>query len=210
MDNYYSDEEAGRLRWVVFSFFASLSIGIMALLTSVFISILTTLIFTIVFDIFYTYFAIRFLNYPHLFQTVIEQAMENEMPETEQTDNSVKTAAGAFALLEKRIEPWVANKGFTETGITIDVLAAKLTTNHKYLSTYINTYKKQTFRKWINELRIEEAKIILLQEQETTLTEIAHRTGYSDKSHFLRQFKEQTGISPTEWRKVVRTSSFPV
>ena len=210
MDNYYSDEEAGRLRWVVFSFFASLSIGIMALLTSVFISILTTLIFTIVFDIFYTYFAIRFLNYPHLFQTVIEQAMENEMPETEQTDNSVKTVAGAFALLEKRIEPWVADKGFTETGITIDILAAKLTTNHKYLSTYINTYKKQTFRKWINELRIEEAKIILLQEQETTLTEIAHRTGYSDKSHFLRQFKEQTGISPTEWRKVVRTSSFPV
>jgi YesN/AraC family two-component response regulator len=135
--------------------------------------------------------------------------MEKETPETEQAGNDVK-ADDTFVLLEKRIELWVAGKGFTEPGITIDILAAKLITNHKYLSTHINTCKKQTFRRWINELRIEEAKIILLQEPETALTEIADRTGYSDKSHFLRQFKEQTGVSSTEWRKQVHTSSFPV
>jgi AraC-like DNA-binding protein len=205
MDNYYSDEESGRLSWVVFSFFAALTIGVMALLTSVFISTLAALIFTIVFDIFYTFFAIRFLNYPHLFQTVIGQVMEDETPETLQAGNDGKTGGDTFALLEKRLEHWAVGKGFTETGITIDILAAKLATNHKYLSTHINTHKKRTFRKWINELRIEEAKIILLQEQGMTLTEIAHRTGYSDKSHFLRLFKEQTGMSPTEWRKQPRT-----
>ena len=90
------------------------------------------------------------------------------------------------------------------------VSTARLITNHKYLSTYINTYKQQTFRKWISELRIEEAKIILLQEPEITLAEIAHRTGYADKSHFLRHFREQTGVSPTEWRKLIQKQKFPV
>jgi AraC-like DNA-binding protein len=126
-------------------------------------------------------------------------------------DNEITGIHGdTFALLEKRIEEWIDCKGFTERGITIDTLSAWLYTNQKYLSAYINTHKKQTFRKWINELRIEEAKILLLQEPKTTLTEIANRTGFSEKSHFLHQFKEQTGVSPTEWKNSVRTQNFHV
>jgi AraC-like DNA-binding protein len=210
MDNYYSDEEAGRLRWVVFSFFAALSIGVMALLASVFMSSLVALIFTIIFDAFYTLFAIRFLNYPHMFQSIIEKAMEDGEPETAQADSGAKAAGDAFDLLEKRIELWVADKEFTRQGVTVDILAARLFSNPKYISTYINTHKKQTFRKWINELRIEEAKSILIREPDSALAEVALRTGYADKSHFLRQFKEQNGLTPTEWRRQVSKQSLPV
>jgi AraC-like DNA-binding protein len=203
MDNYYSEGEAGRLRWVIYSFFAALSIGVMALLTTVFISTLVALTFTIIFDVFYSLFAIRFLNYPHLFQSIIEKVMEDEIPEDEAIEADPKSGSDAFALLEKRIELWVANKEFTQQGITVDILSARLFTNPKYISTYINTHKKQTFRKWINEIRIEEAKSILAEEPDATLIDVAHRTGYADKSHFLRQFKELNGISPTEWRKGV-------
>jgi AraC-like DNA-binding protein len=208
MENYYSNEEPGRLRWIVLSFCAALSVGATALLSSIFVSTVVALLFTIVFDVFYTFFAIRFLNYPHLFQTVIEQTVVNETPEETKLDIGIKP--DTFALLEKRIELWVADKGFTERGITIDLLASKLITNHKYLSAYINTYKKQTFRKWINELRIEEAKLLMMQEPKTPLTEIALRAGFSEKSHFFRRFKEQTGVSPAEWRNVQTRAIFPV
>jgi AraC-like DNA-binding protein len=200
LDNYYSDEEAGRLRWIVFSFFAALSIGITALLTSVFMSTLAALIFTVIFDIFYTFFAIRFINYPHLFKTEIEQVVAGETMEEAQADSSPEPCNSAFVLLEKRIERWIGEKGFIEQGITINTLAAKLITNSKYLSVYINTYKKMTFRKWINELRIEEAKRLLIEEPKTALANIAFALGFSDKSHFLRQFREHTGMSPTEWK----------
>jgi AraC-like DNA-binding protein len=204
MDNYYSDEEAGRLRWVAFSFFAALAIGVMALLTSVFMSTVVALSFTLIFDTFYTLFAIRFLNYPHLFQRELEHVMEDEKPDAAPAESDAKSGGEAFALLEKRIELWVADKEFRQQGITVDALASRLFTNPKYISTYINKHKKQTFRKWINELRIEEAKVILTREPDTTLTDVAHRTGYADKSHFLRQFKELNGVSPTEWRRQVR------
>ncbi|GHT66837.1 hypothetical protein AGMMS50239_28970 [Bacteroidia bacterium] len=114
------------------------------------------------------------------------------------------------SVLDKQIEEWMADKGFTEPGITIDLLATRLCTNGKYLSVYINTRKNQTFREWINELRIEEAKILLLQYPEITGSEVACQTGFSDRSHFLRQFKKHTNTSPTEWKKRAGTQNFPV
>jgi AraC-like DNA-binding protein len=220
MDNYFSDPEAGRLSWVVFSFFAALAVGVMALLSAVFISVPVALLFSIVFNVFYIWFAIRFMNYAHQFH-VIERAMDDHEPEiaipekTEtalfektivETDELKTSGKNSYTLLGEKIEQWVADKGFMEQGITIDELAAKLLTNNKYLSTYINTYKKQTFREWINEMRIEEAKILLLQHPKLTVTEIARRIGFSDKSHFLRQFKMQVKVSPTEYK----SSFFPV
>ncbi|MDR1344072.1 MAG: helix-turn-helix domain-containing protein [Tannerellaceae bacterium] len=209
MDNYFSDMEADRLRWVAFSFFAALAVGVMALLSAVFMSTVVALLFTIIFDTFYLYFAVRFINYSHQFQA-IERAMdaggaEECLPASlEGTEAGGKTTgmhADAFTQLEKRIDEWIAGKGFTEKGITIDLLAARLYTNSKYISVYINIHKKQTFREWINGLRIEEAKILLLQYPEMTVLEIASRVGIATGSHFGKQFRASTGLSPSRWRE---------
>jgi hypothetical protein len=80
MDNYFSDLEAGRMRWVAFSFFAALTIGIMALLAAVFASVFILLIFTAVYGVFYIWFAISFINYAHRFHE-IENAISNETEE---------------------------------------------------------------------------------------------------------------------------------
>jgi AraC-like DNA-binding protein len=40
-----------------------------------------------------------------------------------------------------------------------------------------------------------------LKEQNTSMTDIALRLGYSDVSTFSRNFKEWTGLSPTQWKK---------
>jgi AraC-like DNA-binding protein len=203
MDNYYSDE-AARLRWVAVSFFASLAIGVTALLSVVSMSTLVVLFFSIVSDIFYTFFAVRLINYAHQFQ-VIECAMDDGAPEEEDTalpDSDAKFVnSDAFVLLEKRIEQWIADKGFIRAGITIDTLAVLLATNRSYLSRYANICKKQTFREWINALRMEEAQRLLRQHPEMSLNEIASRVGFSDKSNFIRRFIRHTNASPKVWRK---------
>jgi AraC-like DNA-binding protein len=208
MDNYFSDMEAGRLRWVAFSFFAALSVGVMALLSAIFMSTLVALLFAVVFDVFYLFFAIRFINYAYQFHT-IERAMDDvetrliaSLPGEMAAGGEITGMHGdTFALLEKRMEEWIAGKGFTEKGITLDVLAARLYTNSKYLSVYINTCKKQTFRAWMNTLRIEEAKILLRQYPEITVNDIAARVGIATGSHFGKQFHALTGLSPANWRK---------
>jgi AraC-like DNA-binding protein len=212
MDNYYSDDEAGRLHWVAVSFFASLAVGVTALLSVVSMSAPVVLIFSVVSGVFYTFFAVRLINYAHQFR-VIERAMDDGAAEETVSlaseepiaGNGAKTEHTAFPALEKQIELWVTGKGFTEQGITIDALAARLNTNSKYLSTCINTGKRQTFREWINELRIEEAQNMLLQYPGMTINEITEKTGFLDKSHFLRNFKKQNKLSPTEWKNRMQT-----
>jgi AraC-like DNA-binding protein len=214
MDNYFSDMEAGRLRWVAFSFFAALVVGFIALLSSLFMSTFVALLFAVVFDIFYLFFALRFINYAYHFH-VIERALDNEStapytetfhatsPQGDPADSGEITGMrnDTLARLEKRIEEWIEDKGFTERGITIDTLSERLGTNGKYLSVYINTRKNQTFREWINTLRVEEAKALLRQHPEMAVKEIALNMGFLTESHFGRHFHALSGFSPSHYRQ---------
>jgi AraC-like DNA-binding protein len=203
MDNYFSGSEAGRLRWVAFSFFAALAVGVLALLPAVFMSDFNALLFTVVpVWFFYTFFGIRFLNYAFRFHT-FETAVEHEPPPPDAPDAGEPSPAGAaaYASLGIKLEQWVASGQFVRQGITIDMLAAELYTNRSYLSAYINKFRGQTFREWINGLRIEEAKRMLLRHPSLNMQEIALRTGFANRSNFGRQFLRQTGLSPKKWRE---------
>jgi hypothetical protein len=78
MDNYFSDCEAGRLRWVIFSFCAALTVGVLTPLSALFMSDLGALLFSVALACFYTFFAIRFLNYAFRFH-FIETAVEDRV-----------------------------------------------------------------------------------------------------------------------------------
>jgi AraC-like DNA-binding protein len=204
MDNYFSSQEAERLRWINFSFFSAFAIGIMALTPTLFPTSLFGIISSLTCMVFYVYFIIRFINYAFIFSTIEE--IVNEKPETETVDESLPESAvnESVSALENRIVQWVENKQYTVHGVTIKDMAAQLGTNRKYLSVYINKVENKTFREWINSLRIEEAKHLLRENPDMTATGIAERTGFSDRSYFVRQFVNLTGISPHAWRKRIQ------
>jgi AraC-like DNA-binding protein len=201
MDNYYSDWEFQRLRWILVSFFVALAIGVIALVNALFMSMTGALLFSVVLIGFYTFFAIRFINYGLSFQhieAVVTAKAENQEKETAEDD---KITLHAFSDIEEKLEEWIAGKKFVERGITVERLAAQIYTNRAYVSTYINTCKKQTFRDWMNDLRIKESKELLLQYPDMAVHEVALRTGFANQSNFGRQFLKQTGVSPQVWRR---------
>jgi len=164
MDNYFSDHETEQMRWIVDSFFTALLVGTAALVTTLIMHPLVLLIFSIGFVAFYLYFAFRFVNYAYRFN-IIKHAMEGYCltmecslskkkkcfsAEPSTTNHETICDSANFSLLEKRIEQWVQEKHFVEQGITMDMLAQKVYTNRSYLSNYINTCKRKTFREWIN------------------------------------------------------------
>jgi len=212
MDNYFSDLEAERMQWVIFLFFAALSIGVIALLSAVFMSMLISFLFMIACSLFYVWFAIRFINYGLHFH-LIEHALENELNNgvtSLQTDNTVANKNDSceidsiiFDRIEKQVEKWVAEKKFIQKGITIDMLASEFITNRHYLSSFFNIYKKKTFREWINKMRIEEAKDLISKCSDIPLSEIAEQTGFADNSHFTRQFIKFMGETPSKWKQKI-------
>ncbi|MDR0603195.1 MAG: helix-turn-helix domain-containing protein [Bacteroidales bacterium] len=210
MNNYYSDEQAEHLRWVSFSFFAALTIGIMALFSVIFMSMFGALIFTFVCDIFYTFFAIRFINYAHQFH-IIAQAMNTD--EIEDTDilteikveltetKKVHLSSMAQNTIDSNLNHWIDGKHFRQNGITIGDVSRHIGTNSKYLSLHINKHMNKTFREWINDLRIEEAKRLLIEYQDMSVKEIANTIGFSSNNYFGKLFLKNTGKTPIVWRK---------
>ena len=51
------------------------------------------------------------------------------------------------------------------------------------------------------EAKMRYAKSLLLSGEYMTLPEVAEKLGYHDQYHFIRQFKENTGITPGAYRR---------
>jgi AraC family transcriptional regulator len=59
-----------------------------------------------------------------------------------------------------------------------------------------------TIGEYIRMLRIERARVVLVNGDQG-LSSIAFATGFADQAHFTRTFKEQVGVPPGEYRKLV-------
>lgn len=67
-----------------------------------------------------------------------------------------------------------------------------------YLSKRFRTEMGMSLREYINQLRIEEAKRLLLS-TDATISEVASEVGYDNISYFSTVFRKLCGMSPIEW-----------
>ena len=68
------------------------------------------------------------------------------------------------------------------------------------ISRKLNRIRKK-FLTWRKELRINDAKDLLLMHPNAPACHIGFVVGLCDKSNFRQQFREVVGCTPLEWRK---------
>jgi AraC-like DNA-binding protein len=108
----------------------------------------------------------------------------------------------------KKIPTWVQGlreliQDQIDTNLTLSLkdLSQNLNVHPTYLSREFSKYFDDiSFGDYIRKLRVEKA-IELLNNSSHSLAEIAYLTGFSDQSHFNRNFKKFTGKNPSEYRK---------
>ena len=206
MDNFYSDDVADRMRWIAVAFYGALGTGVFALIFIQFPFFELSVAFNLFLLCFYTFFGIKLLNYPWQFEIIEAPMAEKINDEQIQEEQNSITKAISYGDVshfnsDKTIENWVEEKHFLKSGITMDDLAKFLGTNRTYISSCFNTEKGISFRQWINFLRIDEAKHIIVDNPKITMVELASRLGYADTSTFFRQFKAKEGIQPSAWKQ---------
>jgi len=197
MDNCFSKQEWKRLKWVNFSFYYALLVGIMA-----FISIFSPNVIFVFFKIFvipfYVYYGFQLINYGFKYLAISATSVSAEG--CIKADDNIDIRPVSYGDLESLLTQWMVQKKYLQANITIEQVANLLNTNRTYLSNYINTNKQQTFREWVNNLRIDEAKQLILENPTVPINEIGRMIGFNDKSNFTRQFIKATGISPLQWK----------
>lgn len=200
IDNFFSEEESERLRWIQYSFYLALFVGIATLVLMFFESEHFYVVFTLIVIFFYTYFGVEFINYPIAFKQ-ISIAVEEDEELFQRNYDDYEEDIEEDIDLDLRIKEWIDAKRFTKKGITIGDVAKRTKTNRTYLSNYINQNEEKSFREWIAILRVEESKQLMLDFPEKNISEIGEMVGFSDRSNFCRNFRIYVGISPSVWRK---------
>jgi AraC family transcriptional activator of pobA len=92
--------------------------------------------------------------------------------------------------------------------ISLSDIAAHVALTPGHLTTVIRRKTGRTAQRWITERRMTEARR-LLRESDLTIELIAGRTGYTDPSFFIKQFRREHADTPAAWRRIARNSIRP-
>ena len=158
---------------------------------------------------FYCYLFYSYQNYL-LFYEQVENAFEQDI----QSEEELLTNSGtepemvseeeipvSYTGIIEKVDNWIKTDGYVQQGLTIKELSEILHTNRTYLSAYIKTTYKMTFREWITGLRLEYAKNILKEHPEINIQKLAESSGFLSRSNFIKSFTEKEGCTPGKWKK---------
>jgi AraC-like DNA-binding protein len=102
-----------------------------------------------------------------------------------------------------------SEKLFLGQDLTLQKLAERLKTSSHNLSEVINTKLHQSYYDFINQYRIEEFKIRLMdpESERYNLLSIAFDSGFQSKGTFNSIFKKFTGMTPSEYKASLKSPS---
>ena len=159
VDNYFSGNEIYWLRWISVAFFSALIIGIGALLSVIIFNMWYNIVFIIVCGVFYFAFALKYLEYPKLFEELLPVIREQQdTPDSNDEDDREKTT-------EEKLESWIKEKRFMREGISMKDLAQELDVKQSTASLYINVHLQMNFKSWLLYLKEKEQQLILKEMQ---------------------------------------------
>jgi len=139
----------------------------------------------------------------HLQNSPFENLLQRVYNKLLHTPGSKKKNAPKWV---KELKEIIQDQIDTQFNFDLKKISTELALNPSYLSREFSKYFEDlNFGEYVRKIRIEKS-IGLMQNTAYSLTEIAYLTGFSDQSHFTRIFKQQTGKSPSSYRKNLSNS----
>jgi AraC-like DNA-binding protein len=94
------------------------------------------------------------------------------------------------------------SKAYISPDFSINTLSIETGIHHRSISTAINGYMHRNFFDLVNEMRIEEAKRLLLNlNSDYTTDSVYPECGFRSRSAFFAAFRKFAGATPTQWVK---------
>ncbi len=216
LETYYDEDESHKLKWVRFCYVFSMLTNLFVL---VYIGMYLLLdykmevasLYTVWYLLYMLYLTSNFISFLGSHKLVLDAFAHNALTgnifqgkfhgkERKKEVDVKRNIDKEMERIDKAVEKWVQDKLYCEYDKTRDQVAAELHTSREMLNLYFSSHLGIDFRTWRTNLRIDEAKRLLLENEDASINIIAEASGFSDKSNFHRQFVKIVGCSPKQWR----------
>ena len=122
----------------------------------------------------------------HLLHLLMKQYFSEYMPSEK------------FELIKPAVD-FIHHSYLSDT-LKVEALAQQCGVSEVYFRKLFKIFYGVSPIKYINDLKMSHAKALLASEM-YSVTEVAMRSGFSDATHFSREFKKVTGVSPSKYKQ---------
>ena len=212
IQDYYDEEYERHLCWARNSFYAALAVGVSAMLSLTVPDSLYN-VFMCGYMAFYIWFASRFINYVIEFNYYLPavKASDNEpvevAPEPEAVASDFTESEGMRERLKTALDEYVSAKDYLDPDKDRNYIIEKCGVDPWFFRWYFQNVLVQDFRVWRANLRIEEAKRIILTTPDVSMNALAIKLGFGTSQNFYHHFKKVVGQTPTEFMEDCRANS---
>lgn len=120
-------------------------------------------------------------------------------------DYGIEIIESQRTALAQKIKDAIVELVFSEEMIPVKAsiyIAEKLNHSYGYLSNLFSEVSFTSIENFIILQKIEYAKELIINNKQS-LTEIAHKLNYSSVAHLSTQFKNMTGVTPSQFQKII-------
>jgi len=161
-------------------------------------------LFTIIAGITFTLIPSVLIFFPH----VIYGVLDSELSEDAKGDKNTLNDKNLYLLAERIIECFENEQPYLDKSFSLDDLAIHLNVPKHQLYNCLNICLNKKFTQLRTSFRIEHAKKLLLAGNLDlkSLQGVWMEAGFSSKTNFFTTFKEETGLTPTEFLQLEKNS----
>ncbi|TQV72199.1 helix-turn-helix transcriptional regulator [Aliikangiella marina] len=151
--------------------------------------------------IMFSWMIYKSINQPELFEAWQDKTVWSPDGNlTVQDEGETAQAQSIFKWLDSKV---INEHLYRLPRLTLRQLAIEVDMNEKDLSWAINCGGGVTFSDYINRLRINEVQAKIVEKPNANFLDLALAAGFNSKSTFNAVFKQQTGLTPTQYSESV-------
>ncbi len=175
--------------WLVAVFIGNVLIYSAYLIGYFYLYLIGTITFSVVFYVLLIFLLFK-KNRENVFQDIPEKYASKKI----ESDTAKQLMKALHDVMEE-------HQFHKNTNVKLKDVAQELSVSSHRLSQLLNDNLGKRFPLFINEYRIEDAKKLLLENNQFTLEAIGFEAGFSSKSTFYATFKKIVGQTPSEYKK---------
>lgn len=140
---------------------------------------------------------IRFAIFFEIQKLVTEAKLEEKYKNYELNSDEMEQ------IIDKINAYFNLKKGHLDSEFNLDKLSSDLNISKVKITLAFNVQLKTNFYQYINSLRVEEAKRLIDKKQDVNFVTIGYESGFKNKSTFYKYFKQITGATPSDYKRII-------